>query len=115
MGQTTVFVDARSDPKAPLTAGTPNRYALVTHHHGDHFDPQALKSVFNDNSYAVCQREVAPWLNPQGLYVQTAETYQPVFLSRGSGDVVAFSRASKLGEAGSAAAPACTRTPPHVQ
>jgi L-ascorbate metabolism protein UlaG (beta-lactamase superfamily) len=90
VGQTTVFVDARSDARAPLTAGTPNRYALVTHHHGDHFDPQALKTVFNDNSFVVCHREVAPWLNARGLYVQTADTYQPVFLSRGGGDAVAF-------------------------
>jgi L-ascorbate metabolism protein UlaG (beta-lactamase superfamily) len=90
VGQTTVFVDARSDAVAPLVAGTANRYALITHHHGDHYDAQALKSVFNDRSFLVCHREVAPWLNAQGLYVQTVRTYEPVFLSRATGDIVAI-------------------------
>ena len=70
-GETTLFVDATVDPSepgsTPLQASTPERHALVTHYHGDHCQPEALKPVFNARSRArVRSRHRAPRGRPRG-------------------------------------------------
>jgi len=63
LGGVTLFIDAIApdpaggQPGPPLTPGAGRNFALVTHHHSDHCDPQALKSVYcpwahNRNSLA---------------------------------------------------------------
>jgi L-ascorbate metabolism protein UlaG (beta-lactamase superfamily) len=92
VGQTTIFVDALLPPDksaVPLTADTEARFALVTHHHGDHCDPEALKPVLKETGVIVAQKEVARFVNPMGVRLQVAEMHEPVFLSRGNGDFVA--------------------------
>jgi L-ascorbate metabolism protein UlaG (beta-lactamase superfamily) len=93
-GSTTLFVDAHNDPdygaaNIPLSSTTDLSYALVTHHHGDHCDPVALKPVLGANGRLVCHRDVALWFDPHGLQIQTVETEQTVFFSRSSGDLAA--------------------------
>lgn len=88
-----MFVDANVDPdyganNIPLATSVSSRSALVTHHHGDHCDPVALKPVLGENGRIVCHREVAPWFDARGIQVQTVELHEPVFFSRASGDIV---------------------------
>lgn len=88
VGETTLFVDAAAAPNLTLGADTRHRYAVVTHHHGDHCDPEALKPVFTDRSYMVCYSESVPLFDPKGVRVQAANLYEPVFLTRTGGELV---------------------------
>ena len=95
----TLFVDATYDPSSaggaspdvPVAAETRNRNALITHHHGDHFDSAALKSALGDAGILVVPEAVAPWADTRALRVQTARLYEPVILPRGTGTFVAIS------------------------
>jgi L-ascorbate metabolism protein UlaG (beta-lactamase superfamily) len=62
VGKTTLFVDASqdstTDPKPECN--TANCHAVVSHHHGDHADMAALKSVFNE----VCLGGESICMNP---------------------------------------------------
>ena len=93
-GDTALFVDAHTDPSygaanVPLATSAGSRSAVVTHHHGDHCDPAALKEVLGANGRLICHRQVAPWFDPKGIQLQTVDTHEPVFFSRGSADLVA--------------------------
>lgn len=92
VGSTTLFVDATVSEAddIPLTFTTPNCHAVVTHHHSDHYDLKALESVFSATSLLICHQDVYPWLAPPNgaLRIQTVSHYQPLLLSRGSGEVV---------------------------
>ena len=97
-GRTTLFVDAVFDPSTqgqpdadvPLQATTPDRYGLVTHFHGDHCDPKALKAVFTERSRLVCDRETALRIGDREVPLLPVALYQPEFLSGGSADFVVF-------------------------
>ena len=93
-GETTLFVDATVDPSdpasVPLQASTPERHALVTHYHGDHCQPEALKSVFNARSRLVCDRETALRVGDREVPLLPVALYQPAILSPRTGDFVAF-------------------------
>jgi L-ascorbate metabolism protein UlaG (beta-lactamase superfamily) len=93
-GDAALFVDASVDPdyganNIPLATSAGSRSAVVTHHHGDHCDPVALKPVLGASGRIVCHREVAGWFDARGIPVQTVELHEPVFFSRQSGDIVA--------------------------
>ena len=95
----TLFMDATYDPasasgaspEVPLVADTRNKNALITHHHGDHFDAAALRSVLGENGILVVPDAVAPWADTRPLRVQTTRLYEPVILPRGTGTFVAIS------------------------
>ncbi len=91
-GETTLFLDASigAPTDVPLVARTPSRNAAISHHHGDHFDPAALKPALGEQGLLVCWKGVVPWLSAHPLRVQAVDLYQPVFISRGSADLVAF-------------------------
>ena len=67
-GGSTLFIDASYDPSSagtpkpdvPLTVDTRDRNALITHHHGDHFDAAALRTVLGENGILVVPESVAP-------------------------------------------------------
>jgi L-ascorbate metabolism protein UlaG (beta-lactamase superfamily) len=92
LGSTTLFVDAAMAEAGdvPLESGTPNCNAVVTHHHSDHYDLKALQSVFNTGSLLICHQDVYPWLAPPAgaVRIQMVSHYQPLLLSRGSGEIV---------------------------
>jgi L-ascorbate metabolism protein UlaG (beta-lactamase superfamily) len=94
VGDTTLFVDATVDPSdpgnVPLEASTPERHALVTHYHGDHCQPEALRSVFNARSRLVCDRDTALRVGDREVPLLPVGLYQPEFLSPRTADFVVF-------------------------
>jgi len=88
----TLFVDAvrslEGEAPSPLVAETAARFALVTHHHGDHFDHAALAELLGERGLLVCHEDVAPWLDSRGLRLQTVRTFEPLILPRASGEFV---------------------------
>lgn len=91
-GSTTLFIDAISNAKfgdRQLTAETNAVHALITHHHTDHFDPAALKTVMNDESILYCHEDTASWIDSRLFRTQTVRLHQPVDISRWTGDLVA--------------------------
>jgi L-ascorbate metabolism protein UlaG (beta-lactamase superfamily) len=90
---TTLFIDATSYDEyhdMKLEAGTEYRHALITHHHSDHFDPAALKGVFDKRSRLYCAGDALTWIDTRDLRVQPVELHHPVDVSRWTGDLVAF-------------------------
>lgn len=86
-GDTTVFVDAVGkdlwDGNAPgglvpVTADTGRRYALVTHPHNDHFDPDTLMHVLGERGYVICHESVATHIASRGLRVIPVKNYEPI-------------------------------------
>ncbi|HZX43043.1 MAG TPA: MBL fold metallo-hydrolase [Myxococcaceae bacterium] len=94
VGETTLFVDATVDPSepgsAPLQVSTLERHALVTHYHGDHCQPEALRPVFNARSRLVCDRETALRVGDREVPLLPVALYQPEFLSPRTADFVVF-------------------------
>jgi L-ascorbate metabolism protein UlaG (beta-lactamase superfamily) len=98
-GNATLFVDASFNPASAgtatpdvaLSADTRDRHALISHHHGDHFDAAALKGVLGESGIVVVPRSVTPWADTRAFRVQTARLYEPVILPRGSGTFAAIS------------------------
>lgn len=86
-GNTTVFVDAvgkdlwdgnAPEGLVPVEADTDRRYALITHAHNDHFDPETLKEVLGDRGYVICDESIATYIASRGLRVIPATLYNPV-------------------------------------
>jgi len=98
-GDATLFIDASYDPSSASSASpdvllapeSKNRQALITHHHGDHFDAAALRSVLGDTGLLVVPESVAPWADTRQFRVQIARLYEPVMLPRGSAMFAAIS------------------------
>lgn len=89
-GDTTLFIDAvqsMPDP-VPLSARTPYRYALLTHHHGDHTDIANLKEVLTADGKVVTHADIVPHVDTRGLKVHPVGLYEPVILSPETGDFV---------------------------
>jgi L-ascorbate metabolism protein UlaG (beta-lactamase superfamily) len=92
---TALFIDATSpdptkgDPPDVLaTSRAP--YAVITHHHSDHFDNETLRQVLGKSGRLVCLRETADWADTRGLRVQPVDLWQPVFFPPAGDDLVAF-------------------------
>jgi L-ascorbate metabolism protein UlaG (beta-lactamase superfamily) len=96
VGDVDLFVDARAPdagdgaPGPQLESGAGRRFALATHHHGDHLDLRALQSVLGERGYLVVHEDVARLFDARVLHVQPVRTFEPVFLSRGGGEFVAW-------------------------
>lgn len=94
VGDVELFIDARAPdaetPGPPLSSAASRRFALVTHHHGDHLDLEALGPLLGERGYLVCHEDVARLFDNRILNLQTVRTYEPVFLSRTGGEFVAW-------------------------
>lgn len=92
-GDATLFIDASYDassagtasPDVALSAETRERAAMVTHHHGDHFDAGALRGLLGDANLLIVPESVLPWADARPFRVQPARLYEPVIWPRGSG------------------------------
>jgi len=97
-GNATLLIDAIAGARSPIAADkdiaidttATQRFALASHHHGDHYDRDALLAALGDRGLLVLQRAVADWADARGLRVQLVEHYQPVMLPRSSAAFVAF-------------------------
>ncbi|SEW38869.1 L-ascorbate metabolism protein UlaG, beta-lactamase superfamily [Chitinophaga sp. YR573] len=90
---TTLFIDATSSDEykdMKLEVSTENRHALITHHHSDHYDPAALKTVFDKKSRLYCSVDTIPWIDTRDIRVQPVPLYHPIDVSRWTGDLVAI-------------------------
>jgi L-ascorbate metabolism protein UlaG (beta-lactamase superfamily) len=91
-----LFIDAIAPnpedgrPGPALMPGAKGSFALVTHNHGDHCDLQALKIVLGDRGLLVAQEDAARLFDNRIVRVQQVREYEPVFLSRGGAEFVAF-------------------------
>jgi L-ascorbate metabolism protein UlaG (beta-lactamase superfamily) len=89
-GKTTLFVDATSEDKdIKLSAETDYNYAVITHPHGDHYDPEALKTVFNKHSLLICHKDAIKWIDLRELRTYGLEMHEPVILAMSNNDIVA--------------------------
>jgi L-ascorbate metabolism protein UlaG (beta-lactamase superfamily) len=95
-GSVALFVDAiNPDPQSgrpgpSLQTHAARSFALVTHHHPDHCDPAALAPLLGTTGYLVAQESVLAQFDHRSLNVQPTRTFEPVFLSRGAGEFVAW-------------------------
>lgn len=93
LDKTTLFIDATSyadEKDMKLTVETEYSHALITHHHSDHYDPAALKTVFDKKSHLYCHEDVLPWLDTRDFRTQPVKLYQPIDASRWAADLVAI-------------------------
>lgn len=93
LGATSLFIDATSYDEykdMKLEATTENKQAIITHHHSDHYDPVALKNVFDKRSRLFCFEDTMPWIDTRDLRTQPVKLYQPVDVSRWTGDLTAI-------------------------
>ncbi len=95
-GDVELFVDARAPSSADgapgpnLSTDAARCFALVTHHHGDHLDLHALQPLLGEGGYLVAEENIARMFDQRVVTVQPVKMYEPVFLSRGGGEFVAW-------------------------
>ena len=86
-GETTVFIDTVGtdiwdgnppDSLVPVETTTARTYALITHAHNDHFDPETLKRVLGEKGYVIVHESIATFVASQGLRVIPAATWEPI-------------------------------------
>jgi L-ascorbate metabolism protein UlaG (beta-lactamase superfamily) len=61
----------------PIEIATPSCHALVTHLHGDHFDPDALRAALGERGQVVCAEGVAATVASHGLRVRPLRLWEP--------------------------------------
>jgi len=95
-GPVEVFIDARAPnaeddaPGPALESAAARRFALATHHHGDHLDLRALQPLLGERGYLVVHENVARVVDNRVVNVQPARMFEPVYLSRGGQEFVAY-------------------------
>lgn len=90
---TTLFVDATSYAEykdMKLNAETDARHALITHHHPDHYDPTALKTIFDKRSRLYCYEDTLQWIDTRDLRTHPIKLHRPIDVSRWTGELVAI-------------------------
>jgi L-ascorbate metabolism protein UlaG (beta-lactamase superfamily) len=96
VGDVEVFIDARAPsveddaPGPELTSDAGRRFALATHHHGDHLAPAALRDLLGDRGYLVVHEDVARLFDNRTVNVQPVRMFEPLFLSRNGGEFAAW-------------------------
>ena len=105
VGKTTVLIDPVLDQASlggdtivPIETSTEVKYVLVTHHHGDHYDPAAAKAHISKKGYVVCHRSMAPTVASDGVRVRSVELHEPIILRGGDISVVAVEAVDGLGD-----------------
>ena len=97
LGDVTVVVDPLANEKlwgldlgrllVPIEIETGGRHALVTHLHGDHFDPGALEAVLGERGQVACSEKQAVAISSRGFRVRPLRLFEPTLL----GGLVALS------------------------
>ena len=88
-GTTTVLVDpienrATADlpasDRVPIRAETLRRHVLLTHLHGDHFDPDTVRAHLSEHGFVVCHRSIAAAVAGAGFRTRSVELHEPTLL-----------------------------------
>jgi L-ascorbate metabolism protein UlaG (beta-lactamase superfamily) len=61
----------------PIEISTPTVHAVVTHLHGDHFDPLALEVVMGKAGEVICAEAVATTVASRGFRVRPLRPFEP--------------------------------------
>jgi L-ascorbate metabolism protein UlaG (beta-lactamase superfamily) len=70
-----------TDPAPKPEVG--NSFAVVSHHHNDHFDPANLALAVGKNGFVAMEESIGNWADTRTLPVQKVPMYQPVMMPRG--------------------------------
>lgn len=65
------------DTLVPIEIDTPQVRVLITHLHGDHFDPVALSATLGDQGEIFCFEDVAAAVASRGYRVQPLALFEP--------------------------------------
>jgi L-ascorbate metabolism protein UlaG (beta-lactamase superfamily) len=92
LGETTLTIDPLVNEELwngtfvgrlmPIEISTPAAHALLTHLHGDHFDPIALEAVVGSAGEVICSERVATTVASRGFRVRPLRLFEP-FLAGG--------------------------------
>ena len=85
-----IGVDEKKGEKPEVLATSLHADAVITHHHGDHFDKVLLRKLLSDDGRLVCVRAALDWVDQRNLRVQPVDMWQPVFFPPAGDDLVAF-------------------------
>ena len=85
-GDAQLFVDpTRDEPHDPEIAAEANqRFAIVSHHHGDHFEPATVAKALSENGFLAIEERVATWADIRTVHTQRVALHQPVMMPRGT-------------------------------
>ena len=86
-GTTTVLIDPTENKSAvpasdwvAIEATTPRRHVLLTHLHGDHYDPATVRSHLSEFGFVLCHRSVAATIAGAGFRARALELHEPALL-----------------------------------
>jgi len=85
-----IDVDEKKGEKPGVLTTAHHTDAVITHHHGDHFDKALVRKLLGDDGRLVCVRAALDWVDQRGLRVQPVDMWQPVFFPPAGDDLVAF-------------------------
>src|ERR1700722_12564690 len=89
-GKTTLFVDATSkEGDIKLTAETEYKHAVITNPFSQHFDPAALKTVFDNNSWVISHEDVLNWVDTRAFHTRKLNLYESLILAGNTSDLIA--------------------------
>lgn len=90
-GDAVVYVDAiRPGEGETVDASSDRRvkYALITHAHGDHYDPAFLLETMGDRGVIFHHEDIV--LDQRSLRLNPVAMWEPAFMPRSGADIVAF-------------------------
>ena len=61
----------------PIEVDTPEHYVLITHAHGDHFDPAALRGILAERGCVICHEALAPYIASHGFRLLSQRMHEP--------------------------------------
>jgi len=90
-GDAVVYIDAIRPGEGQTVDSSSDRrvkYALITHSHGDHYDPGFLHEIMGDRGVLFHQEDTV--VDQRLLRVNPLAMWQPAFMPRSGADIVAF-------------------------
>jgi L-ascorbate metabolism protein UlaG (beta-lactamase superfamily) len=80
-----LFIDPVTEyPTDPVpTPEVENSFAVVSHHHSDHFDPANIAVAIGKNGFLALEETIGNWADTRTLNVMKVSMYQPVMMPRG--------------------------------
>ena len=74
---TSIWGGAWTRPIVPIEVDTGSHYVLITHAHGDHFDPVVLRQVLAERGCVICHEALGSYIASHGLRILAQRLYEP--------------------------------------